>query len=67
MARWLTRLGGCLFAPALLLMVASTAAQAMSWFAARTGQPYSACHVARPDASSRLLAGRSRSAATQDQ
>jgi hypothetical protein len=45
MARWLTRVGGCLFAAALLLIVASTAAQAMSWFAAQTGQPRGACHV----------------------
>ena len=45
MARWLTRIGRCLFAATLLLMVASTAAQAMSWFAAQTGQPRGACRV----------------------
>jgi hypothetical protein len=45
MARWLTRVGRCLFAAALLLIVASRAAQAMPWFAAQAGQPRSACRV----------------------
>jgi hypothetical protein len=45
MACWLTRIGRCLFAATLLLMVASTAAQALPPFAAQTGQPRGACHV----------------------